>query len=545
MRKVLGLLSVGLLSATNLLAQFDLEHSYEDNGYVSRILVSDDIGVKYVSKATTEYEIYNEDHSLWKTISFDDLIENSNQYVSVNENFIGKYLFDDDDDLELLVSVNDFSDDTSVLAVIDENGVVQHSLSALGQYVTNKGIVKGENESPSYIVVEYGTAVFDPEGYTKVYDLQTFELAFEFDHGNVMIESTENGDNYLVAVDDISDTYKIYDLSGALIQTIPLPAVEGDVYYRLNSSILTKNLHDTDDEFELLIGYDISESGISEYHGFLLSQNGDIVQNIPSNNFFIEKDGDDFLAIRASSYYLPGSKVSIYNLEMSEVIHEYEGQVISRYRLDGDGEMITVVQPTTASANHIVYHEDASVWQEKSLEIPPGTNRGRLEVSSTFFNDDAALEYSYSYFAFFEDGESSVIVQKQDGTNILNVAEASYYTLSRIPGAENKMLVVTINAFTNLTEVYAAGELSIENFSESRMQLYPNPIKDVLYVKLANDEKDNSGVLFVYDLLGNMVHQQSIKQADNEIHLEKLEAGVYYISTESGNLVETMKFVKL
>lgn len=80
--------------------------------------------------------------------------------------------------------------------------------------------------------------------------------------------------------------------------------------------------------------------------------------------------------------------------------------------------------------------------------------------------------------------------------------------------------------FTNINEVK---ENAIIN-------LYPNPAKSIINIEAKSDD-----VIQIVNVLGAVVSLQNIFTGNNEINVEHLSKGIYFVKSSNGN---AMKFVK-
>lgn len=70
--------------------------------------------------------------------------------------------------------------------------------------------------------------------------------------------------------------------------------------------------------------------------------------------------------------------------------------------------------------------------------------------------------------------------------------------------------------------------LSVDDFTNNKLQFYPNPAKNEFYLNL--DTSTNSYNLAIYSVLGNMVlEKNNHKNSDTPIDVSLLKAGVYFI----------------
>lgn len=77
---------------------------------------------------------------------------------------------------------------------------------------------------------------------------------------------------------------------------------------------------------------------------------------------------------------------------------------------------------------------------------------------------------------------------------------------------------------------------SVDEQPESIFNLYPNPTIDLLHVKLNGLKSDDLDLLIV-DVVGKVIHQQFLKQVENEIEVDVSDwsNGVYLVSVAGKN----------
>jgi len=71
------------------------------------------------------------------------------------------------------------------------------------------------------------------------------------------------------------------------------------------------------------------------------------------------------------------------------------------------------------------------------------------------------------------------------------------------------------------------------------LQVYPNPFTDVVNIKGAGN-----GALQIMDVAGTNVYKQKVSTDDEDIHLEKLSAGVYFLHIEKNKQLKVVKIIK-
>ncbi|WP_310380029.1 S8 family serine peptidase [Flavobacterium sp.] len=87
-----------------------------------------------------------------------------------------------------------------------------------------------------------------------------------------------------------------------------------------------------------------------------------------------------------------------------------------------------------------------------------------------------------------------------------------------------------------------ANGLSVEAFSKNDFIVYPNPTSDFLTVSLS--EKFDSGILVIYNLLGQKVLESEISKTASVVSLKTLSKGSYFYKFESNGAFKSGKIIK-
>lgn len=75
---------------------------------------------------------------------------------------------------------------------------------------------------------------------------------------------------------------------------------------------------------------------------------------------------------------------------------------------------------------------------------------------------------------------------------------------------------------------------------KTKMQVYPNPTKGLLYLK----STENVVTIEIFDLSGRKVMETKPNQKDSQINIERLSAGMYMMKTQTKAGVEVYKIIK-
>jgi hypothetical protein len=128
--------------------------------------------------------------------------------------------------------------------------------------------------------------------------------------------------------------------------------------------------------------------------------------------------------------------------------------------------------------------------------------------------------------------------QSDDGSCVLQTPDGGY-----LVGSETQSFDIPGTTFHGVQDFYFAkldNVLSVEDFESNLLTLYPNPVKNLLNVKL-NDLTPVTE-LHIMEMTGKLVFTQ--KGDSNIVNVENLASGMYIIEVYSGAKKRQNKFVK-
>ena len=165
-----------------------------------------------------------------------------------------------------------------------------------------------------------------------------------------------------------------------------------------------------------------------------------------------------------------------------------------------------------------------------------------LDVQARWINkNDAKIKWQVAQQINVKD---YTVQQSLDGTNFINVCNvvainATGYscTVSPVLNAVNYYRVqqTDMDGRSTLSKI-----VTLQSSQATPIIIYPNPAKDQLYIR---NDLDYSN-LVITDLAGKVILKKSISKGLNNIQIDQLPAGSYFIRLSGGNKPETLKFVK-
>lgn len=96
------------------------------------------------------------------------------------------------------------------------------------------------------------------------------------------------------------------------------------------------------------------------------------------------------------------------------------------------------------------------------------------------------------------------------------------------------------NAYANVDDVSWAPSLSSGSFNKEKFSYYPNPVKDVLTIKYA----ENITSVAVFNLLGQKVMESNAGSTSVQLDMSDLSSGSYIVKVASNDQVKSIKVIK-
>jgi hypothetical protein len=82
--------------------------------------------------------------------------------------------------------------------------------------------------------------------------------------------------------------------------------------------------------------------------------------------------------------------------------------------------------------------------------------------------------------------------------------------------------------------------LDTQTFNAFKMQVYPNPIKDILTISADTEIT----TIAIYNLIGQQVFAKSINTNQDKIDVSSFQAGTYFVKVQANSDSKTFKIIK-
>ncbi len=114
--------------------------------------------------------------------------------------------------------------------------------------------------------------------------------------------------------------------------------------------------------------------------------------------------------------------------------------------------------------------------------------------------------------------------------SVCSSTDVSNWSLPTVSGSCGVDVYAYINSLSN----------NVINYDNKEIILYPNPVKKTLHLQTKNNTTIDK--IIITDLSGKVILVQT--QNTNQVNIEQLSAGMYYIEAFSGDEKFTSKFLK-
>lgn len=244
-----------------------------------------------------------------------------------------------------------------------------------------------------------------------------------------------------------------------------------------------------------------------------------------------EHDGSVMGYLSSAFYNNEGDQ---FDLDNSAVPDDY---AISYSNAIGDVDNDGLAEVIVNNINH----NNIFLWKNNSSSIAnwlkvklEGTISNRNGIGSLIeISVDGEKQFRYTCL-----GEG--YLSQNSASEIFGLGEASvidYVKVNWLSGIEDIYYDIPINQSLKIVE---GSSLSINDYSNSKFKIYPNPANDILHLTL----EENDFSIKIFNLLGSEIRDYQTNVRNKTIDISNIKKGVYIIKIFSGKEREIIKFIK-
>jgi hypothetical protein len=207
-----------------------------------------------------------------------------------------------------------------------------------------------------------------------------------------------------------------------------------------------------------------------------------------------------------------------------------------------------------------IYNTDHSLWKTINLNVPSGNYLYDIRyVSENLFTTDNTLCLAYVYYYYDEINQYYTFnakIIKENGTELLSIPGCQTLDIYNTENGAAKLLAYSYDyslvLYTTITRVYnLPGQITgvdviPGNQNETGFSPFPNPASSWITIPIRLPEGNPDGVVHLMDAAGKEIRTYNVSgmQPDITIPANDLPAGIYFSTTESGNVRSaTQKFI--
>jgi len=154
---------------------------------------------------------------------------------------------------------------------------------------------------------------------------------------------------------------------------------------------------------------------------------------------------------------------------------------------------------------------------------------GGINIPQNFCRLNANGSRDTTFTSLGANGEVSAMIKDPDGKIVI----AGNFATFNQPNGINQYGIVRIYG----DSVLSTSETQLQN----KIQVYPNPARDMLKIKTENNQKTSS--VSLYSSTGIFIKQIEMN-SNSEINVSQLSKGVYILKIQTGNSSSSTKFIK-
>jgi hypothetical protein len=470
-------------------------------------------------------ELYNVDHTSWKTIILPDVGETQWAVSTIKVYHVSEFQFNSDTNIEVGYSYYSTDDGMPLGIIMSEDGTTLLTINDVNELSYNQ--ISGYSDK--LIAIKFNN--FDSS--SKVYSVPELQLENNYLNGIVKRVLFENSGIKYYVLEYATNNVKLYNEDHSHWKTVHLPIPSG--YNLKNVSFVSET--QISPENSIVIGYNYTNWSNIGTQGRIVAEDGEVLlttQDFYSMSMYLSNlEGLESKFIVDASITYNTYKTDIYQLPSLVLEHSFDNSV-RRIKLENSGE-IYYNSYYDLSNYATVYNGDFSFW--KTINYPNCIAKSYVNnLSESIINEDDLLELTISTPFFSEGGGAyTTYIINENGfvyESIGSGMAVNYY--SQAPFETTKLIVPLLSTSGGInsygSKVYGAGSLGNNFFTKTNIILNPIPTSSFLNISSPSAVVEAT----LYDLIGAKI-KKIMDQDITKINVENLPSGIYLLNLMDNN----------
>lgn len=372
----------------------------------------------------------------------------------------------------------------------------------------------------------------------------------------------------IVSSTDLANNYHIYSMNWSPFQITFL--LDGVAYYTYNPTIKNANTWPFDKEQYVLL--DIAMGGIAGTIPSSFSQTSMIIDyvRVYQNTTADTQNPVNFTAtigaVTSNSIELllngtDDSGTVVYNVS-GAATQSFANPSGTQKSVIVSGLNPNTIYNFTISASDLSGNLAANNPIVLNATTAPLVNTGCYGASSLASQGSFTAGYNYNFQTIGTDVKITFELLDTDKVGVVAYLwKQSPFTETSMTNTSGKIFTQTITgqsvgsvinyavkfAFSGGMSVtkyysYVVGNtctLGVEDFSLSKQLVYPNPVEDILHLKLS----ENNNIITLFDFSGKKLLERKVEMT-SKLDLSSLKEGIYFLNIENSKETQNFKIIK-
>ena len=189
---------------------------------------------------------------------------------------------------------------------------------------------------------------------------------------------------------------------------------------------------------------------------------------------------------------------------------------------------VSVIATPTATTTYTVTGTDSLGCSSTGSDVVNLSSAPNIPTITISVTGDSLISSAKSYNQWYFDNQ---LINDSTGPILIITGHAKGWYSVTVTNPANGCSTLS-DSTTSVNQLSANGD---------QLSIYPNPTSGQFTIKLNNNQK--IGTIAIYNVIGETVYQSILNNSQNEISLNSLSAGLYFVYLKSDERVDVAKVV--